>query len=66
MSGNFPPGRFLPKFVKQYADVWGEALKGIKEYKKEVKSKVYPSQEYTYPMSTEDVAEFKRIIDADH
>jgi 3-methyl-2-oxobutanoate hydroxymethyltransferase len=66
MSGNFPPGRFLPKFVKQYADVWGEALKGIKEYKKEVKSKAYPSQEYTYSMSTEDVAEFKKIIDADH
>lgn len=33
MSGNFPPGRFLPKFVKQYGDVWGEALKAIEAYK---------------------------------
>jgi 3-methyl-2-oxobutanoate hydroxymethyltransferase len=33
MSGNFPPGRFLPKFVKQYGDVWGESLKAIKAYK---------------------------------
>ena len=23
MSGNFPPGRFLPKFVKKYGDIWG-------------------------------------------
>jgi 3-methyl-2-oxobutanoate hydroxymethyltransferase len=33
MSGNFPPGRFLPKFVKQYGDVWGESLKAIEAYK---------------------------------
>ena len=33
MSGNFPPGRFLPKFVKQYGDVWGESMKAIQNYK---------------------------------
>ena len=33
MSGNFPPGRFLPKFVKQYGDVWGESIKAIRNYK---------------------------------
>lgn len=33
MSGNFPPGRFLPKFVKQYGDVWGESIKAIQSYK---------------------------------
>lgn len=33
MSGNFPPGRFLPKFVKQYGDVWGESMKAIEAYK---------------------------------
>jgi 3-methyl-2-oxobutanoate hydroxymethyltransferase len=33
MSGNFPPGRFLPKFVKQYGDVWGESMKAIINYK---------------------------------
>ena len=33
MSGNFPPGRFLPNFVKQYGDVWGESTKAIKAYK---------------------------------
>ena len=33
MTGNFPPGRFLPKFVKQYGDVWGESLKAIETYR---------------------------------
>jgi len=33
MSGNFPPGRFLPKFVKQYGDVWSESMKAIQQYK---------------------------------
>ena len=33
MSGNFPPGRFLPKFVKQYGNVWGENLRAIEEYR---------------------------------
>ena len=33
MTGNFPPGRFLPKFVKQYGNVWTESLKAIESYK---------------------------------
>ena len=33
MSGNFPPGRFLPKFVKQYGNVWDESLRAIEHYK---------------------------------
>ena len=33
MMGNFPPGRFLPKFVKQYGDVWGESMKALEAYK---------------------------------
>lgn len=63
MTGNFPPGRFLPKFVKKYADVWGEALQGIEKYKHEVKSREYPAKEHTYPIATEEVAEFERIVD---
>ena len=33
MTGNFPPGRFLPKFVKQYGDVWTESMRAIEAYK---------------------------------
>ena len=38
MSGNFPPGRFLPKFVKKYGDVWGEGMRAIESYKGEMSS----------------------------
>src|SRR5690606_32468613 len=45
MTGNFPPGRFLPKFVKRYGDVWGESLRAIETYRDEVKSRAYPALE---------------------
>lgn len=64
MSGNFPPGRFLPKFVKQYGDVWGESIKAIQTYKSEVKSRAYPAPEHTYPMPAEELAEFENLIDS--
>ena len=41
MSGNFPPGRFLPKFVKKYGDVWSESMKAIEAYKGTRTSIVY-------------------------
>lgn len=62
MSGNFPPGRFLPKFVKKYGDVWGESMRAIQAYKEEVKSRAYPATEHTYPMPKEELSEFERLI----
>ncbi|KAI9765416.1 MAG: hypothetical protein M1840_007374 [Geoglossum simile] len=53
MTGNYPPGRSLPKFVKRYGDVWSE---------KEVKSRMYPAPEHTYPMAKEELLEFERLI----
>jgi 3-methyl-2-oxobutanoate hydroxymethyltransferase len=64
MSGNFPPGRFLPKFVKKYGDVWGEAARAIEAYKAEVKDRSYPAPKHTYPMPKEDFAEFERLADS--
>ncbi|KZF21104.1 ketopantoate hydroxymethyltransferase [Xylona heveae TC161] len=63
MSGNFPPGRFLPKFVKKYGDVWGESYKAIETYKTEVKSRAYPAQEHTYPMPKEEFNEFESLVE---
>lgn len=62
MSGYFPPGRFLPKFVKKYGDVWGESMRAIQAYKEEVKVRAYPAPEHTYPMPKEDLSEFERLI----
>ncbi|KAJ5953625.1 hypothetical protein N7454_000521 [Penicillium verhagenii] len=64
MSGNFQPGRFVPKFVKKYADVWGEATRGITQYRDEVKSRAFPSPEYTYPISPEELAKFEKEVEA--
>lgn len=61
MTGNFPPGRFLPKFAKKYADVWAEAMQGISQYRAEVKDRSYPSPEYTYPMPKSELEAFKRM-----
>lgn len=62
MTGYYPPGRFLPKFVKKYGDVWSESLKAIEQYRTEVKNREYPSQEYTYPVSKEHVEEFEALV----
>ncbi|KAK3692293.1 3-methyl-2-oxobutanoate hydroxymethyltransferase [Podospora appendiculata] len=61
MTGNFPPGRFLPKFVKKYGDVWGESLKAIESYRDEVKSRQYPAPEHTYPIPKEELEVFCAI-----
>ncbi|KAF2203586.1 3-methyl-2-oxobutanoate hydroxymethyltransferas-like protein [Delitschia confertaspora ATCC 74209] len=63
MLGNFPPGRFLPKFVKQFGNVWGESLRAIQQYKDEVKSGAYPAAEHTYPMPKDEFSEFERLIE---
>ncbi|KAL2822831.1 3-methyl-2-oxobutanoate hydroxymethyltransferase [Aspergillus cavernicola] len=64
MTGNFPPGRFLPKFVKQYANVWNETVRGIEQYRDEVKSREYPSEQYTYPIPKDELAEFEKALEA--
>ena len=40
--------RFTPKFVKKYANLREEALKAVKEYKLEVESGTFPSQEHSF------------------
>lgn len=63
MQGNYPPGRFLPKFVKQYGDVWGEAKRALEQYRVEVKSREYPGVDHTYPVAKEVVSEFEKMVE---
>ncbi|KAI1827252.1 ketopantoate hydroxymethyltransferase-domain-containing protein [Xylaria intraflava] len=60
MSGYFPPGRSIPKFVKQYGNVWAESLRAIESYRDEVKSRQYPASEHTYPIPKEELDAFTR------
>ena len=62
MIGNFPPGRFLPKFVKKFGDVWGEAEKAMRSYRDEVKSRAFPAAEHTYPMPEKEFQEFEKLV----
>ena len=62
MLGNFPPGRFLPKFVKRYGDVWGESLRALEAYRRDVKAGTYPEPQHTYSMDEKEVAEFEKAV----
>ncbi|PHH72070.1 hypothetical protein CDD83_5037 [Cordyceps sp. RAO-2017] len=62
MAGNFPPGRFLPKFVKRYGDVWGETVRAIEAYRDDVKSRQYPAPEHTYPMPADEFDVFCKAL----
>lgn len=64
--GNWPKGRFMPKFVKVYADVFGESLKGLKAYREEVRSGQYPSVEHTYPMPEKAIVDFKKAVEEEY
>ncbi|KAI9830509.1 MAG: hypothetical protein M1838_005790 [Thelocarpon superellum] len=63
MTGNVPPGRFLPKFVKRYGNVWEESMKALRAYKHEVKTRAYPAPEHTYPMSPDELEDFQHLVD---
>ncbi|KAK4998724.1 hypothetical protein LTR28_013594, partial [Elasticomyces elasticus] len=62
MLGNFPTGRFLPKFVKQYGNVWAESLRAVEAYKGEVKRREYPASEHTYAMPEKEFVEFRKVV----
>lgn len=62
MLGHYPPGRFLPKFVKKYGDVWGESIRAITAYRDEVKTRHYPALEHTYPISQVELEAFEKAV----
>lgn len=49
-----------PYFVKKYADVAGEALRGFEEYREEVEAGVYPGEEHRRTMKP---GEYEKLID---
>jgi 3-methyl-2-oxobutanoate hydroxymethyltransferase len=50
----------VPKFVKEYAQI-GEAIEtAVKSYANEVRTRVFPSDAYTYPMFDEPASVTKK------
>jgi 3-methyl-2-oxobutanoate hydroxymethyltransferase len=46
---------FQPKFVKRYADVRAEMLRGIREYAHEVRTRAFPGPEHSYGIAPEEL-----------
>lgn len=63
MLGNFPPGRFMPRFVKRYGDVWGESIAAVERYRDEVRAGTYPAEEHTYPVKEEQLVEIRGALE---
>jgi len=57
---------FVPKFCKKYASVGLQITDGLAEFKKEVEDGVFPGEEYSpYLMSEEEEAKFDEILSKD-
>jgi 3-methyl-2-oxobutanoate hydroxymethyltransferase len=54
--------RFVPKFVKQYAQTRTIILDAIKTYKQEVKEKVFPGPQHAFKMPEETLAQLKKMV----
>jgi 3-methyl-2-oxobutanoate hydroxymethyltransferase len=55
-------GGFQPKFVKRYADVKGEMLRGLQAYAEEVRTRQFPSAEHTYGIAPEELDRLKEQL----
>ncbi|HTE62871.1 MAG TPA: 3-methyl-2-oxobutanoate hydroxymethyltransferase [Solirubrobacteraceae bacterium] len=51
-------GGFQPKFVKRYADVRGEMLRGLLAYTEDVRTRRFPAPEHTYGIAPEELQRF--------
>jgi 3-methyl-2-oxobutanoate hydroxymethyltransferase len=48
---------FVPKFVKKYADLHSVMFEAFRQYKHDVENRVFPSEEQTYAIDSEVMAE---------
>ncbi len=53
-----------PKFVKRFAEVREESLKGVRAYTDEVRARTFPNEdEHTYSIPQEELEEFARYLE---
>lgn len=63
MLGYYPRGRFMPKFVKHYADMFPLAQRGVERYLADVRARQYPGPEHTYPIGQAELDAFKAFVE---
>ncbi|HEY3424394.1 MAG TPA: 3-methyl-2-oxobutanoate hydroxymethyltransferase [Negativicutes bacterium] len=56
--------RFVPKFVKKYADLNSIIFEAMVKYKEEVETSVFPAKEHCYGMPAEEIDKLKDMIKA--
>lgn len=54
--------KFVPKFVKQYAQIRTQIIDALNQYKDEVRSGAFPGPEHSYSMPEETLAQLKKQI----
>jgi len=54
--------RFVPKFVKQYANLNATILEALKQYSSDVREGSFPEEKHTYPIKPEVVEELKKRL----
>jgi len=52
--------KFIPKFVKQYAQIRTQIVEALNKYKEEVLSEAFPGPEHSFSMSAENLEELKK------
>jgi 3-methyl-2-oxobutanoate hydroxymethyltransferase len=57
---------FKPKFVKRFADVKSEMLRGVSAYAEEVRTRAFPTAEHTYGIAPEEVERLKAQLPPHH
>ena len=49
--------RFVPKFVRRYADIKGQSVEAIRAYAADVRSGAFPNDDESYHMADEEAEE---------
>ena len=52
-----------PRFVRRYAEVREEMLRGVNAYAADVRARRFPDEEHSYSISPEELREFRRYLD---
>jgi 3-methyl-2-oxobutanoate hydroxymethyltransferase len=53
---------FQPKFVRRYADVRGEMLRGVEAYAHDVRTRAFPGPEHAYGIAPEELERLRETI----
>lgn len=51
-----------PRFVKRYAELRPQIVQALRQYSEEVRSRQFPSSEYTYSIDPQELSELRKLL----